>query len=257
MPAEFTLNVSMLYGFLLVLARVAGAMVLVPIPGISAAPAASRIVLTLALTIALFPLWPAVPTSGLTTGKVLGWIAAETAFGLTVGVAVALLLEGIQMAAQMIGLQAGYSFASTVDPNTQADTTTLQLMAQLLAGSLFFAFGFDRQVIRIVARSLQVMPAGNYSLTSPGVEAVTRLGSAIFTTGLQLALPVLALLLLLDIAFAVLGRLQTQLQVLSLAFGIKMLAGVAFLAGILSFFPAVFAKTGAVTFQTLGRLLDP
>lgn len=256
MHADLTLNVSMLYGFLLVLTRVSGVMAFVPIPGISAGPAASRIVLTLALTIALFPVWPAVPASGLAPAKILGWIAAEAAFGLTIGVAVAFFLEGIQMAAQMIGLQAGYSFASTVDPNTQADTTTLQLMAQLLAGSLFFAFGFDRQVIQTVARSLLAVPAGNYFLTGPSAEAVTRLGSAIFTTGLQLALPVLALLLLLDIAFAVLGRLQTQLQVLSLAFGIKMLVGVAFLGGILSFFPAVFAKTGAVTFETLSRLLD-
>jgi flagellar biosynthetic protein FliR len=88
------------------------------------------------------------------------------------------------------------------------------------------------------------------------VAAITRLGSAIFVTGIQLAAPVLALLLLLDIAFAVLGRLQTQLQLLSLSFSIKMLVGVAFLSGILSFFPAVFAKTGAATLHTLIRLLN-
>jgi flagellar biosynthesis protein FliR len=76
-----------------------------------------------------------------------------------VGVAIAFLLEGIQMAAQMIGLQAGYSFASTVDPSTQADTTSLQILAQLLAGSLFFAFGFDREIIRILAQSLVSVPA--------------------------------------------------------------------------------------------------
>ena len=72
------------------------------------------------------------------------------------------------MAAQMIGLQAGYSFASTVDPTTQADTTTLQLMAQLFAGSLFFAFGFDRQVIRILAKSFESIPSGTYAVERPG-----------------------------------------------------------------------------------------
>ena len=128
-------------------------------------------------------------------GRLLGWMAAEAAFGLTVGVAIAFLLEGVQMAAQMIGLQAGYSYASTVDPTTQADTTTLQLMAQLFAGSLFFAFGFDRQVIRILAQSLQSIPSGSYALTGTPVEAIVHLGAAIFATGLQLAFPVLALLL--------------------------------------------------------------
>ena len=257
MHVELRLNFSLLYGFLLVLARIAGAIAFVPIPGVSAGPAASRIVLALALTIALFPVWPAPVVEGPVVGTLLGWMAAEAAFGLTISAAVAFLLEGIQMAAQMIGLQAGYSFASTVDPSTQADTTSLQILAQLLAGSLFFAFGFDRQVIRILAKSLESVPGGIYALTGSIVDAITHLGSAIFVTGLQLAAPVLALLLLLDIAFAVLGRLQPQLQLLSLSFSIKMLVGVAFLAGILSLFPPVFAKTGAATFQTLMRLLNP
>jgi flagellar biosynthetic protein FliR len=256
MHVDLTLNFSRLYGFLLVLARVSGVIAFVPIPGVSAGPEASRIVLALALTIALFPVWPAPAVEGPVVGTVLGWMASEAAFGLTIGVAIAFLLEGLQMAAQMIGLQAGYSFASTVDPSTQADTTSLQIIAQLLAGSLFFAFGFDRQVIRILAKSLESAPAGAYALTDSIVEAITRLGSAIFVTGLQLAAPVLALLLLLDIAFAVLGRLQTQLQLLSLSFSIKMLVGMAFLTAILSFFPAVFAKTGAATLHTLTHLLD-
>jgi len=256
MHADLTLSLSTLYGFLLVLARVSGVVAFIPIPGLSAGPAASRIALTLALTVMLSPVWPVIHADRLVLGRLLGWMGAEVAFGLTVSVAVAFLQEGIQMATQIIGLQAGYSYASTVDPSTQADTTTLQLMSQLFAGSLFFAFGFDRKVLQVLTKSLKSIPAGTYSLSSSVVEAVTRLGSAIFSTGLQLAIPVLALLLLLDIAFAVLGRLQTQLQLLSLSFGVKMMVGIAFLAGVASLYPAVFEKSGAVTFTTLRRLLE-
>lgn len=256
MHASLTLSPPLVYGFLLVLARVSGVMAFVPIPGLSAGPAASRIVLSVALTIALFPVWPAPDFAGPMAARMLGWMAAEAAFGLTVGLAVAFLLEGVQMAAQMIGLQAGYSFASTVDPSTQADTTSLQITAQLMAGSLFFAFGFDRQLIRILAKSLASAPAGTYTLNNNIVESIARLGGGIFTTGLQLAMPVLALLLLMDIAFAVLGRLHSQLQLLSLSFSIKMLVGVAFLSAILAFFPAIFAKTGAAAFHTLLRALE-
>jgi flagellar biosynthetic protein FliR len=256
MHADLTLNLSLLYGFLLVLARVSGLLAFVPVPGLSASPVSSRIVLALALTAALFPAWPMPATQNLEIGRLLGWMGAEAAFGLTVGVAVAFLLEGIQMSAQIIGLQAGYSYASTVDPSTQADTTTLQLMAQLFAGSLFFAFGFDRQIVHVLARSLQSIPSGSYSLTQSTVEAVARLGGGIFLTGLQLAIPVLALMLLMDIAFAVLGRLQTQLQLLSLSFAVKMLVALAFLSGILALYPPVFEKFGAATFNTLGGLLN-
>ena len=256
MHANLTLDLSTLCGFLLVLARVSGLLVFVPIPGLAAGPDSSRAVLAFALTVTLFPVWPHPAAEGLPIGRMLGWMLAEAGFGLTVGIAVSFLLEGIQLAAQIIGLEAGYSFASTIDPGTQADTTTLQLMAQLFAGSLFFALGFDRQVVRVLAASLQSVPSGASALTGSLVDAVTKLGSGIFVTGLQLALPVLALTLLLDVAFAVLGRLHAQLQLLSLAFAAKMLVSVAFLASILTLYPAVFEKFGAATFGTLLRILN-
>jgi flagellar biosynthesis protein FliR len=260
MHAEFTFQLATIYGFLLALARVSGVVVFVPIPGFSAGPDVSRVVLSLALTLALSPVWPTLALqdgSALAPGRLLGAIAAETAFGLTVGLAIAFLLEGVQLAAQVLGLQAGYSYASTVDPSTQADTTTLQLMAQLLAGTLFFAFGLDRQVLAVLAKSLESAPGRNFSLDGHAMEAMVGLGAGIFVTGVQLAIPVLALLVLLDIAFAVLGRLHAQLQLLSLSFALKMLTALVFLAGILSVYPSVFERTGAITFTVLDRVLNP
>jgi flagellar biosynthesis protein FliR len=259
MHAEFSLQLATLYGFLLALARVSGILVFVPIPGFSAAPDASRVVLALALSITLFPSWHTfAPPEGQNwiVARLLGAIGTQAFFGLTVGLAVAFLLEGAQLAAQVLGLQAGYSYASTVDPTTQADTTTLQLMAQLLAGTLFFAFGFDRQVLRALAGSLE-SARKTFPLQGSEVEAMIRLGASIFASGMQLAIPVLALLVLLDMAFAVLGRLHAQLQLLSLSFTIKMLVGLAFLAEVLAAYPAIFERTGAVTFNVLDRILSP
>jgi flagellar biosynthesis protein FliR len=259
MHAEFTFQLATIYGFLLALARVSGVVVFVPIPGFSTGPDASRVVLVLALTIALFPAWPVLGVAegaSLSGGRLLGAIVRESAFGITVGLAVAFLLEGVQLAAQVLGLQAGYSYASTVDPTTQADTTTLQLMSQLLAGILFFAFGFDRTVLAALARSLQSGPDRALLLDGRALEAIVGLGAAIFTTGIELAIPVLALLVLFDLAFAVLGRLHAQLQLLSLSFAIKMLTALAFLATVLSAYPAVFERSGAITFRVVDRVLN-
>lgn len=256
MHTEFTLNLATVYAFLLVLARVSGIIAIVPIPGLAAGPDTSRVVLAVVLTVALLPASSLPSTGTPTLAQLTGWIASEAAFGLTVGVAIAFLLEGVQLAAQMIGLQAGYSFASTIDPTTQADTTTLQVLAQLLAGSLFFALGLDRQIILVLARSFQSIPPGGFGLDRPAAEAMVRLGSGIFSTGLRLALPVLALMILLDLAFGILGRLHAQLQLLSFTFAIKMLVALAFLATILSLYPAVFEQAAATTFTMLAGLLS-
>lgn len=260
MHADFSFQMASFAAFLWALARVSGIVAVVPIPGFSAGPDASKIVLALALTLALFPVWGTRLESAdnaavtVTLSQLAGGVLRESFFGVSVGLAVAFLLEGVQLAAQAVGLQAGYSYASTVDPSTQADTTTLQLMAQLLAGALFFVFGFDRIVLRTLARSFQAPPGASF-WQGKATEEIAHLGAGIFTTGLQLAMPVLALLVLLDIAFAVFGRLHAQLQLLSLAFAVKMLAALAFLASILAMYPGVFERAGVQVFSVLDRIL--
>ena len=56
MHIDLALRVSTLYSFALVLARISGIFLFLPLPGVSAGPAASRVVLSLVTTFALFPL---------------------------------------------------------------------------------------------------------------------------------------------------------------------------------------------------------
>src|SRR6202020_822903 len=97
-----------------------------------------------------------------TTTRMVAWIAAEAAIGIAIGVAVSIVIESFVVAAQILGLQAGYAYASTIDPNTQADSGILLVFAQLAAGMLFFALGLDREVLRLFAQSLDKVPVGTY-----------------------------------------------------------------------------------------------
>src|SRR5271170_6692651 len=153
MGTDLTLDAGTLYAFLLALARVSGIFIFVPLPGIKAGPEAARAVLSLGLTLALASRWPAVDASAVNIMLLTGWILAEAAMGIAVGLAVAFLAEGFQMGAQMISLQAGYTFATTVDPTSGADSEVLIMVAQLTAGLLFFATGLDRQVLLAIAQS--------------------------------------------------------------------------------------------------------
>jgi len=256
MHTELSIPVSALYAFLIVLARVSGVLVFTPLPGAQASPNASRIVLALVLTVMLMPVAPVMVNPPALSILAL-WAAAEAATGLLIGVAVSILLESLQFAAHMIELPAGLSYASIVNPESQADSTLLQVSTQLLGGLLFCALGFDRQVIRILARSFQILPPGALPARAPLSEALIRAGAGIFITGLRLAMPVLALLLLVDVAIAVLGRIQAQLHLTHLSFSIKLLAGLLMLAGSLSFYPAMLEKPGNRMFTLLAGLLEP
>jgi flagellar biosynthetic protein FliR len=239
-----TFSTATLYGFLLVLARVAGVFAFGALPMSRSVPAVARIVLALAVTMLLAPFWPSVPSRwddpAVESWRLSGRLAGEAALGSAMGLVVALLGECFLLAAQIFGLQAGYSYASTIDPNSEADSGVLLVFAQLASWLFFLAIGLDRLVIRALARSLELTPAGSFWFTPESRAAVLELGGHMFSTALRLALPIVAMLLLVDIAFAVFGKLHAQLQLLALAFPVKMLAAIALLAAGVRTFPGVY-----------------
>src|SRR5205823_6530082 len=131
MHVDAALRVSTIYAFALVLARISGVFIFLPIPGLTAGPAISRVVLSLVVTFSLFPRWPETLTAPANIAVFVGWLIAEVGFGLSIGIAVSFIMETFFMASQLINVQAGFSYASTVDPTTQADSTVLIVMAQL------------------------------------------------------------------------------------------------------------------------------
>jgi flagellar biosynthetic protein FliR len=255
MPVSLTLSVGTLYAFLLVLARVGGAIAFVPLPGIKGVPQPARVVLALGFTLALAARWPAVDETAVTGMKLAGWAAAEAAVGTAIGVAVAIVLEAFTLAAQVLGLQAGYAYASTVDPNTQADSGILLVFAQLVAGMLFFALGLDREILRLFAASLDMVPPGVYRFGPSTAIEMIRLGSSLFSVAVRLALPVVALLAMVDIALALLGRLNQQLQLLHLAFPAKMLTALLVMSWIAVLYPRILLEFGGQAWAAARRML--
>jgi flagellar biosynthesis protein FliR len=252
MPGEVFVSLPGLASFLLALARVSGLIAFAPLPGIQSGPEPARAALAVLITISLMGTWPA-PDAPVSAGHLSMLAAGEFAFGLAAGLTLAFVLEALQLAAQMIALQAGYSYASTIDPTTQADSGVLQIFGQLLGGFLFFAMGFHRELIRALARSFEIAPLASALPAESAVNLTLRLGTAAFQAGLRLALPVLALLVSLDIAFAILGKVHAQLQVLSFTFSLKMLAGAAALAGALALFPGVIQGLAAQALRLLNE----
>jgi flagellar biosynthetic protein FliR len=247
------MNTGLLIGFALVLTRVAGFFAFIPLPGGKAGPEAARIVLALGFTLGLVSSWP-VMAADLSAGRFVVWMLAEAAFGVTIGLAVACLAEGFLMAAQIAGLQAGYGYASTIDPATQADATVLLVLAQLIAGLLFFAMGLDREILLIFARNLASHPPGSFAVSSEAASTLGHLTAGIFTTGLRLALPVVALLALVDLALALRGRLHAQLQLVTLAFPAKMLAALGLLAALASLYARIYGSNARDMLQVAARL---
>ena len=240
MHGELAFSLRTITSFLLVLSRILGVFVFLPLPGKDAGPSMPRVVLAFATSLAVLPYWPSGATQEPTLSLLVMWIGSELALGLTIGLAVGFIAEAFTVGAHILALQAGYAYASVVDPTTQADSDVLQVLAQLIGGMLFFGLRLDHMAIRTFTYSLRSYPPGQFILTRSMATAIVNLSANIFTVGLKLALPTVALLLTTEVALAIVGRLSPQLQLGHSASSIKMLLTLLILVSLLRVIPELY-----------------
>jgi flagellar biosynthetic protein FliR len=244
-----------LAGFLLVMARVGAATSFVPIPGFRTSPAMVKTVFATVTSLALYAFWPARLDHASDPVWFFCSMLAEAVLGIGIGLFTGLLAEALVMGMQIISFQAGYSYASVIDPNTQAEAGYLPVLAQLVAGFLLFAFGVHHQMMRAFAFSLQTLPPGTFDARRLPVDFLLHAPSMIFATGMRLALPGVALLAMMDLVLALLSRLNSQLQVLTLAFPAKMLLALGAIVWTIALYPVVFGEAAQQAAESVFRLI--
>ena len=104
--------------YLLVFARTGSIMMLLPALGEGGIPSRVRLVLALAVTVAMTPVvqshYPAVaPTNTLQLGLL---IAQEVTAGILIGGMSRIIMSSLQVAGLLIATQTGLAYAQTVDP---------------------------------------------------------------------------------------------------------------------------------------------
>lgn len=240
MGGEAIFSYATLFGFLYTLARISGVLAFLPFAVFKAAPEPARIILSLAMTLLLRTSWQAPVTVNVSIGRIIVGLLSEAALGLAIGVALAIVIEVFQMAAQVVSLQAGLGYASTIDPTSGADSTVLLIMAQLTAVLLFFTSGADRLLVKALAESLRLAPPESFTLHKQWAAALIQFAGTIFSSALRLAAPLIALLLLADASLAILGRVQQQLHLISLTMPLKLVATMLVLSATAALQPGFF-----------------
>lgn len=255
MPAELVISTAAAQSFALAFARVGGVFVFVPLPGVRTGPAFVRMVISVAMTMALYSKWPPATVSHDSIGQVLVWGLSELALGVSVGLLISFLTETLAFGAQAISLPAGYTYAASVDPATQADSNILISLAQLLSGLLFFTLELHHTVLHALARSFDRHPPGSFEPTDQIAHVVISAGTTMLKLGFELVIPILTVLVMVDVAMALLGRLNAQVQVMTVSFPAKMLASMALLAMLGAVFPTLFRKAAAAILPRVWEIL--
>ncbi len=255
MPTEMIqIPFGLILNFGLVLCRTAGMMTFLPIPGLRTGLEIQRLALAVLFGVLLAP-WARTEMPELTIGGIGRVAMTELALGVGLGLCMALIQEGIQMGVQMIGLQAGFSYASTIDPSSNADSAILQVVLNLGTSLLFLAMGLDTVLFRFLLTGVQTMPPGTWTLEQGHLGPVMALFPQLFIDAIRCSLPIVGTLLMVDVALALLSRIQPQLQLLTLSFPVKMLAAMALIAAGAPMLAGMVGRSAARSFEAMQYLL--
>jgi flagellar biosynthesis protein FliR len=210
-----------------------------PFLGSASVPPRVKGAFAVLLTIFLVPLIP-MPATGRAAPAVAALLGGEFAIGFLLGFTLQLLFDGAQLAGQICGTQMGYSLASVLNPDSQADSTVLSTLYQLTVLLLFIQLSVPQWLLRGLARSFDYCPPGQFSLTWPATSAFFNFASGMWVAGVQIAAPVLVASLFSDVALGFLGKASPQFPVLFLGISLKNLLGLGLLIGAVTFWPRFF-----------------
>jgi flagellar biosynthetic protein FliR len=219
------LSIPNLFAFFLILARLAGLFSVAPIFSDRGIPQTMKLAMIVWISLLLWFVVPVPKVVFISNVDVILALVFEFFLGFVIGFIPRIILLGVQMAGSMMDMQMGLSVAATFDPSTGGQTTIMERLMFYLA--LFAMFSTDAHHLFLVAilESFKVIPLVE-AISYPGLlEQATHLAGGIFLTGLDLSMPVLIIIFMMDFSLGLLARLAPQVNVFSLGFQIKPILG--------------------------------
>ncbi len=207
------------------LARVLGLIATAPLWSTAGIPRRTRLILGLAITIAIAPVLPPMPSVQPASLAGLWILGQQMLIGIAMGFAARIVFAAIDMAGTFIGFQMGLGFATFYDPIDGAQTPVVGEFIGIIALLLFLALDGHLLYVSTLAQSFHAIPVGPEALSPNSWRNLVELGAKIFSAGLLLALPVLVALMITNIGLGVLTKAAPQLNLFALGFPVTLMGG--------------------------------
>ena len=209
------------------LARILALLAIAPPFNNAGLPVRIRLVLGLAIAIAIVPALPSLPVIEPASLAGLLILAQQIVIGVAMGFAMRLVFGAIDLAGMMISTQMGLGFATAFDPQSAAQTAVVSEFLSMLSLLLFMAINGHLMVLAALGESFSVLPIGTSSIVSGTWLNIASAGGLVFSTGVMLAWPVVVSLLITNIALGILARVAPQLNIIAIGFPVTMVIGFA------------------------------
>ncbi len=250
---NFTVDGAILAGFLLALGRTVGFVLVAPPFNSQAIPSQSKAVIAMALAVPL-QVWTTPKAPDLTSGALGLQALLQLVIGATLGFLVMLVVDTVQTIGDLLDVAGGFSITQGLDPLGLNQSSVMGRLHQLLAVTLLMIGDGHLIVLQGLARSVQILPTGSINWSDAARAAAAGL-SGLILSAVEITAPILAALLLADIALGLLTRAAPALNAFSLAFPLKIMLTLFLIGMILVQVPGLLSQLVDQAGATMLRLV--
>jgi flagellar biosynthetic protein FliR len=237
------------------LLRLGGLLLIAPVFSAKTIPVRVRTAFLLTFSVCLLPtaLADAPATAALSPATFL----SETVIGLAIGIAAACTIAAAEMAGELLAIEIGLSGAALFDPLSQQPTQPLGQFLQLAAIAILLVGNGHVVMLEALAASMRVLPVGAMPRLEQGLLPIVSLGGSVFEVGLRVAAPVIAAVLIANLALGMLSRAAPALNVMAVAFPLQIGVGLLSLSLAFGAIALVFSGWDASFARMLDTLFRP
>lgn len=209
-----------LMALLLASVRIVAWLAVVPPFSSRSVPAMAKVVLALGLSFAVAPsLAGTVPTG---TWELVVVVLTQVLVGVGMGFVTYLLFQAVAAAGSLVDVFGGFALAQGFDPLGMNMTTVFGKFHQMLATMLLFATGGHLLVLGGLLSTFRLLPLGEAPDPAGAPDILRTAFGMFFVTAVQIALPMIAVLFVADLALALLTKVAPQLNAINVMFPAKI-----------------------------------
>jgi flagellar biosynthetic protein FliR len=217
--------IALIVSFMWPLTRILGLIAIAPPFGNNSVPVQVKLMLGVMLALIVAPTIPPIPDADPMSITGIMILMQQLVIGLAMGFMVRIVFAGIEMAGEVIGLTMGLGFATFFDPQTQGRSSAISQILVLVSTLVFLTLNAHLAVFAALIESFKTIPISTSLTMGFSFQKLAIWGEQIFSISLRLSLPIVAALLIANVALGILTRAAPQLNLFGIGFPITIGVG--------------------------------
>lgn len=149
----------------------------------------------------------------------------ELLVGLILGYISFLVFSAIYLAGQIIDTQMGFGMVNVLDPIANIQIPITANLYYTLAMIIFLSMNGHHMLIEALVKSYDVVPIGTAVFSNSMIPQMVSMMGYIFIIALKISAPVIAAILIVDIALGILSRTMPQMNIFVVGMPLKIFIG--------------------------------